>query len=555
MARPARGQDTSRVSVPCAGQRIDSISVYSAAPSVSGVRRVPVLGDIARASHVTTRASVIRRYLLLEVGDPCNELRRAESERILRAEPFIADATIVALPDSSGGVELEVRTSDETSLIVGGTVSAAAPVVRAFRLGSANFNGSALAIVGDWRDGRAYRDEFGLRVIDRQFAGNSWVLDGEARQRSLGRAVSLEASRPFYTDLQHTAWRGGGGVDDDYVDFVSGGVRHALRLDRTFMDLGGLARIGHPGELALLGTSLTVERDDPGAIPVLITTTGLQPDTASELTNRYQSHRVARLNALLGARDIRYVPVRGVDALRGTQDFPVGVQVGTELGHSVSLFGEGDDDVFASTDFYFGAGGPTNGMRMQLSAEGRRAGGAANWDGILTTGRAEQFRKLDDDDVLLLTGEWSGGWRQRVPFRLTLSDPTGGLRGFRTDDAPAGRRAVVRIEERSYRGTMSGLADVGFAAFADAGRTWAGDVPFGVDQKLRASVGVSLLASAPPGSARLWRVDLAVPVTRGAKGLEIRFSSADWTTFFWPEPRDVERTRDRTVPRSVFAWP
>jgi hypothetical protein len=412
-----------------------------------------------------------------------------------------------------------------------------------------------LTLVGDWRDGGAYRDEIGLRLIDRQFAGNSWVLDGEARQRSLGRAVSLEASRPFYTDLQHIAWRGGGGVDDDYVDFVSGGLRHALRLDRTFMDLGGLARIGHPGQLALLGASFTVERDDPSQVPVLITDAGLRPDTATALADRYDPHRVARLNALLGVRDIRYVSVRGVDALRGTQDFPLGVQIGTELGHSVRLFGAGDHDVFASTDLYLGTGDPTSGTRMQLRAEGRRAAGATEWDGILTSGRAEHFQKLDDANVVLLSGEWSGGWRQRVPFRLTLADPIGGLAGFGRADAPGGRRAVVRVEERSYRGPLFGLGDIGFATFADAGRMWAGDVPFGVDQKVRASVGVSLLAAAPPRSTRLWRVDLALPVTAGGHGLELRFSSADWTSFFWPEPRDVERTRERTVPRSVFEWP
>lgn len=544
------------MSVPCAGQRIDSISVYSNAPSVTGVRSVPVLGDIARASHVTTRASVIRRYLLLDVGDRCVELRRAESERILRAEPFIADATIVAHPDSSGGVELEVRTIDETSLIVGGRVTAAAPVIRAFRLGSSNFNGSALALVGDWRDGGAYRDEFGVRVIDRQFAGNAWVLDGEARQRSLGDAVSLEASRPFYTDLQHTAWRGGGGVDDDYVDFVSGGVRHAVRLDRTFMDVGGVARIGHPGELALIGTSLTVEHDDPSSTPVLITPTGLSSDTAPELTGRYQSHRSARLNVLLGVRDIRYIPVRGLDALRGTQDFPLGVQIGGQVGEGVKVFGAGENAVFTAADVYVGAGGPTRGLRMQLRGEGVHSADAADWEGILTSGRVEQFQKLADDDVVIAVGEWSGGWRQRVPFRLTLGDPVGGLRGFGADAAPGGRRAVVRLEERSFRGTALGLADIGFATFADAGRMWAGDVPFGVDQKVRASVGVSLLAASPPRSTRLWRIDLAIPVTRGAgHGLELRFSSADRTSFFWPEPHDVARTRDRTVPRSVFVWP
>src|SRR5690348_3911516 len=80
------------------------------APTVTGLRRVPLIGKIVREGHVITRPDIVRGFLLMKVGDGCNELRRTESERILRALPFIADATVDVLPNGRGGVDLSVTT-------------------------------------------------------------------------------------------------------------------------------------------------------------------------------------------------------------------------------------------------------------------------------------------------------------------------------------------------------------------------------------------------------------------------------------------------------------
>ena len=151
-----------RLTAACAGQRIDDIVIYSAAPSVANLQRVPVLARIARSMHATTRTELIRRFLLLDETQPCSELRRAESERILRAQPFIADADVFVIPNDHGGVDLEVRTSDEVSLVIGGSVRARRPNVSFLLLGNANLAGQGVFVSGAWRDGdrlarRVYR--------------------------------------------------------------------------------------------------------------------------------------------------------------------------------------------------------------------------------------------------------------------------------------------------------------------------------------------------------------------------------------------------------------
>jgi len=141
---------TPATQVVCRGQRIDSIEIDAEAPTVTGLRRVPVVGNVVRETHITTRDDVIRRFLLLQVGDRCSELRRAESERILRAQPFLADASIDVVPGRRGGVELLVHTIDEASLVLSASMAGQSPMLRGAKLGSGNLGGLGLATTAAW---------------------------------------------------------------------------------------------------------------------------------------------------------------------------------------------------------------------------------------------------------------------------------------------------------------------------------------------------------------------------------------------------------------------
>lgn len=551
-----RAQDT--VFVHCFGQRIDSIVVRTSAPTASFLRRVPVVHDFVSAIHVTTNPDVVERFLLLSRGDACDELRRADSERILRAQPFIADATLRAMPDSGGGVTLLVDTSDEISLVFDAAAGAGSPVVRFVRLGDSNLDGEGVYVAADWRDGGAFRDGAGARVIDNQLFGRPYTLSLQTYRNPLGSEWSVETDHPFYTDIQRFAWRLRGGSHDDYVQFANDiNSSHALRLVRSFFDVGGVLRIGPPGRLSLFGASLSGDDERPGLQPVLVTSHGFAPDTGTALVNRFTDHRIARVNLLWGVRDIGFARVRGLDALTATQDLPIGFQAGTLFGRSLSALGGRDDDIFMSSDLYVGAVGHNNALRMQAEGEGRRDNSDAAWDGLLFTGRAIEYFKPVPTNTTTLSVEFSGGWRQRIPFNFTFSDPEAGLRGYSGSNTPGGRRVVARLETRSFLGRPKGFGDLGVGGFVEGGRLWAGDIPYGVNTPTRASVGVSLLGSAPSGSPRIWRLDLAVPLNPESHGrrLELRVSNMDLTTFFLPEPGDVAATREQTVPSSVFRWP
>jgi hypothetical protein len=546
-----------RKQVACNGQRVDGIVIHSFAPTIAALRDVPVLAELVRSIHATTRPDIVRRYLLMARGDACTELRRAESERILRAQPFLADASVQAFESDSGAVELEVRTIDETSAVIGANVTSSSPFLRSTRIGSSNLGGAAMYLVGNWRHDPRFRDGYGIHFTDYQFGALPYILNVEGQQNPLGDHWQVGSAHPFLTDLQRQAWSASAGANDDYVFFAADLDRqHALSFRRQYFDIGGLIRVGPPGRLNLFGASVSGERETPSEAPVLITPVGRLVDTTTAFDGLYTSHQIARLNALWGIRNIEFVRVRGFDALTATQDIPVGFQLGTQVGRSMPALGARDNDVFVSGDVYGGMASEKTAVRVQLQGEGRHSNDFNRWDGVVTSGRAAHYLKVDDEQTLITSLEWSAGWRMRIPFALTLGQEQGGVRGYSNDVVPGGQRGIVRVEDRFLLGRPLGLGDAGFAVFADAGRLWKGDVPFGESSPVRASLGFSILGSVPPRSARLWRLDIALPLNpRGPRRLELRILSTNQTSFFWREPDDVQLARERTVPSSIFNWP
>ena len=196
----ARAQaDTPRV--PCNGQRITAITITSRAPTVAGVRQIPVVSEIARAVHTTTQPNVISRFLLLRVGDRCSELRRAESAHILRAQPFLADASITVIPSDSGGVTLDVETIDEVAAIFSATLKAKAPVFTGLRLGDANAGGEGVYLAGRWWQEAGLRDGYSFGATDYQFLGQPYQATARVARAPLGGEYHFDVQRPFLTDL------------------------------------------------------------------------------------------------------------------------------------------------------------------------------------------------------------------------------------------------------------------------------------------------------------------------------------------------------------------
>jgi hypothetical protein len=556
-ATAGQGQSLNGLPVTCKGERVTRIDIDPNPPfRINGNTVWQRAGRFAAKQHMTTRESVIRRYLALQLGDACTEVRRAESERILRAQPFIADATVLAYSDGNGGVTLSVATVDEVSLIVGLGVTAAQPHFRSVLLGEDNLAGSAMHAEARWKKGRNFRDIYAGKLVDYQFLGRPYQLRVQGGRRELGSDWDMEASHPFLTDLQRISWRTTAGSTVSYYSFRRpDAAPAALRLGRSYSDIGGVIRIGPPlGRLALVGGSISFEDEDPGGAPVIIGEGQLIPDTSQALVGRYTKHQTARVNALWGIRDVRFTRVSGFNALEGTEDLRTGFQLATLVGKGLHLLRGKESDWFGSTNLYAGTASQYVYTALEISGEGRRDQ-QGNWDGILSHGRGALYLKPFNRQTLMTDLTWSGGWRQRIPFQLTFADRDGGLRGFRNSQAGGARRVVGRLEDRYLLGRYKDVATFAVAGFADVGKLWAGDSPFGVNTPLNASAGFSLLGAFPPQSHRTFRADFAFPVRGEGHGVEVRLVVTDFTRIFRVEPQDIFNSRERSVPSSVFNWP
>jgi hypothetical protein len=534
----------------CNGEIISDISIVTQGPYEElGTRWWEAPLRFATDLHTTTQPGVVRRFLIVKEGRPCVELERAESERILRAQPFLADASIAVIPDTAGSVALLVETRDELTPVVG--VSTSGARIRALKLGEGNLLGSGTYLAGEWRDGTS-RDTYAIRGVDHQFLGRHYVFEGSYARRDHDMGDwTADLSHPFFTDQQRFAWRASAGGIRELFEFRRPDAeRVPFAFERSFVDLGAVVRIGLPGRLSLFGVSFSQEEGTPFLPPTAIE--GMAYDS---LLARHAGRRSARVNALWGLRNVRFRRVERFEGLTAAEDIRLGFQLGTLIGRSLSILNTTDDDYLLAADLYGAVGGESGMVMLSARGEGRQNYDTNRWDGVLGSARVAGIRRVSARHTVTGSVEWAGGWRQRIPFQLTLGSAPGGVRGHRRSDEAGARRAVARFEDRWYVGQLLRRADIGVAVFGDAGRVWRGDAPYGVDTPVRYAAGVSMLVAIPPRSKRTWRLDVAVPMgadpnSRWEARITHSVAGRDWR-----EPGDASRSRERSVPASVFSWP
>jgi len=543
----------------CAGQPISGIVVIAQPAFTDRLpARLEWVRRAVRRTHVNTRDDVVRRFLLMKTGDACNQIRRAESERILRAQPFLVDARIRVYDDEAGGVRLEVETRDDFSLIFEPMLQLQSPQLRGMRFGESNLGGSATLASINWRDGRAYNDVLGAKLENYAFGRGRNEFRLFAQRNRFGQDMGLEVVRPYYTDLQRYAWIGSLGGTRGPMEFRRGDLpRNALTVRREFANIGAVARVGPVGRLRLIGASLTREGQRTDAQSLLLTREGVMQDTTDAPVPTFRPQRVVRVNALLGLRALRFVPVQGFDALNGAQDVRVGMQLGLVAGRSIVVREARDRDHFVAANLYGGYGGTRSFVGLQAITEARYDRDAKAWDNFVTSGRLAWYFRPAVRQTTVLEAEWSAGRDMRVPFQLSLADRDGGVVGYRGSREAGARRLVFRADQRMVLPMRRNVADIGLAGFAEAGRMWADpSVPYSITTPWRGAIGVSVLAAVPPRSRRIWRVDFAMPISADPqRRFEVRFSSLDRSRVFWNEPRDVQAGRERTAPSSLFTWP
>lgn len=492
--------------------------------------------------HIRTQQWVIRRELLFRPGDCYDPFVLAESERVLRGYPFLATVDIYGVPQTDGTHHVIVDTHDDWSTrfdvrfkFSGGTF------IDGARLTERNFLGMGQTLGLFWQERDVTRD-YGLTYWAPQLGRSRWDFAAALGRTRAGTRAYQRIGYPFVGELGHWAGRESFLRDEQFFDYILFDDRdrdspHIVvpARDQRF-ESSLLRRFGDRGRALLAGVGISSRQlDYSGPVDIVPGDDFDERVPADSITAGPVQAQTAlrdalRIHLLFGARDVRWIERRGLDGLRGAEDIRLGVEIGGDIGRSIPAYG--DDDVTLAGLLYAAAelGGSLFAIRGRVDALRNygplRAG--SPWEDVF--GSVEAFAYLrpsrESPGMLLLRMDASGGWNTRTPFQLTLGGYRG-LRGYHRERYPGGRRLVLTVEERHYIGwPFGGLFDTGVALFADAGRIWRGDAPFGVDSGWRVTAGTGLRISFPAGGRSTLRVDLAWPVEQRTTlgDFRIRFS-------------------------------
>jgi hypothetical protein len=468
--------------------------------------------------HMRTREEVIRREILFTEDDCYDVERLRESERLVREMPFIADVDIFGVRQADGSFHVIVDTRDEWSTRVEPRFDGR---VRGLRVREDNLLGTGRHLSAFYLE----RDEervYGVSLRNPQLLATRWTGEVEAGRTATGALLTQALTYPFVGQVGRWAMRQAVHHHDRYFELW---VPHEGELvplwlperQRSF-EIGGAYRWGTRGfNRTLLGLALSGEwlsypgealfsrRLGPGEVPAEV----------PEL--RLDSLASVRLLFLTGQRNVFYVRRRALDTVNGTEDVRLGVE--TEVGIGPTLpYLSGDRNLAADLALFLGGelGSVLTGLQMVV--EGRRNHEApaerTEWNDVVGQLNAWAYWRPEEESRHLFVGSLraAGGWHVVTPFQITLGG-IAGMRGFPRYVDPGSRRVVATLEHRAYLGwPLPDLLDVGTVAFADVGKIWAGDAPFGVTSGVRANVGVGLRAAFPPGSGQTLRLDVGIPL-------------------------------------------
>ena len=536
----------------CDGQVVTAVEIRAEPPAVIGRTPPgwarPALRVLLQSPR--TEESAVRPFLLLREGDRCTEFRRLESERLLRAQPYVAEARVTPVPDGDG-VRLVVETEDDVALIVGGGVRDG--TLSRARFGNGNLFGKGMLGAATWERGGSYRDGLGAEFVhDHAFGGRQTVtLDAWRGPRD--ERYEAAVARPYLTDAQRIAWSVGYARDDAYVDFPSPGAdAPAVGYEREVYGAGWLARLGSRGRTLLGGLTVGHEVAEPQGAPVLVTRDGLVPVDAPRLAGAYRTLEATRAGAVAGVRALAFRRLAILDDRSGAADVATGVQLlgtaGYEFGdEAIAGVAGGRTDgrePFVGGDLYAGLATERSHTALSLLGEGRRPPEGGSWDDVAVSARLAWYRRAGRR-THAVSAEFEGAWDARRPYRVRLGSWDQGVRGFDGSRVAGARLAVLRLEERWSLGGFGGLAGFGAAAFADLGKVWAGDVPYGTTTSVRAGAGASLLVAVPRRSQRFYRLDVAAPLTADADAgaVALRVSRAFPFGAFGRQGGDLARAR------------
>jgi len=459
-----------------------------------------LLYRMANGLHWRTRENVIRKELLFETGQPYDPALLAETERNLRALPFIRRAEVQAVRASSSTVDVVVRTYDAWSLEITSSYSHAGGQ-STWKAGAAERNvaGEGKSVGGTYTHaGTAQNTDFSYE--DPQFL-TRW-LDYSMSVVTIPGSQIFSASliRPFYASIAGFSL----GLSADYRDqeVTNYSAQTSLgQIRRHAADVGlnygvALATSTHHTRRLKAGIMRqTMDFDSIDGMPFA----GVPP--ANEQLTSFQ------LGAEWEALD--YIKERRINRFSHEEDFNLGFGVIPNVSWAprAAALASGGSQVMPGVTLRKGYRTEPGGLLLLNGGYSSSYFTGAN-SSRLVSANVAYFHRIPNQ-TLAAHLQYVHAWKLDPAAPLTLGDANG-LRGYGLAQFSGTRRAVINLEDRIFiLDELWKLLDVGAVAFFDTGYAWPSGCREGM-LDLKSSVGIGLrLAPSRSSTNQPVRFDLA----------------------------------------------
>jgi hypothetical protein len=522
-------QDTVRVNPPsrvCEAGAITGINVVRGSvfdPDSTSIGALAWTYRLMNVLHIRTQESFVRREILLSEGECYDPFLATESERLLESYSFLTNARVTAESDGSGGQLVTVSTQDEWSTQVDvGVTYDGGPNLEKFEVTEENFLGQGIFAEFTHRERLETRTQ-AVRVSTPRLFGRTDASIEIGRDRP-GSFFNQYIRYPFIGETGRFSVRQGYSRGTSYYSYgtpVGDPLSQVVAPQfREVLEFSAAQRFGGRGRSLIAG--FTVSRDVTrfGAIEAaadddldeLVPYPGTVP---SELTRQTEERAATRVWLHLGTRQIRFQEYFGIDGLRDRLLVGLGYFLGASVGQGFGVLipdgATGADEFFGRASASFTAPLGSSILHGGGYVESRRADNG--WEDVLADAELVAYLRNDGlpGQTFFFRASVAGGWDTTMPYQMSLGGREG-LRALPEDRYPGGRAARFVFEDRVVFPWPSSTIDLGMTVFADVGRVWPGDAPFGIDSGWRTGVGAGVRIGFPRRTRHAWRADVAFPV-------------------------------------------
>ena len=457
----------------------------------------------ANKLHIDTKPAVIRGQLLFDTGDTFSERLLQETERNLRANPYLYDASIVPVAYDGVNVDLEVRTRDTWTLNPGVNFSRTGGKNEyAVQIQEKNLFGRGQELQVQW-ESDVERQALTFVFADPHFLKSYNQLAIAYSDADDGDTKYFRLARPFYAlDVR---WSAGTTLSDStfQTDRYELGKRVGeFQTQAQFYELGGgWSRGLRDGWVQRWTYGATYSESlfapVPGAAlggPLPEDRKFVYPWVGFELVEDAFQER------------------ENLDQIRRTEDVLVGFSAWARLGYAPESFGSKTDAVLGSAYARDGMDlSPTQSIFGSAWISGRYEQGEIV-NGIVGA-EARYYWKTSARSKFFASMSGTATEQLDQDQQLTLGGDTG-LRGYPFAYQAGTSRALLTLEQRYYtKWYPFRLFHVAGAAFFDMGRTWGTDVTGATSLGLLKDVGIGLrLGSSRSAFGNVVHIDLAFPL-------------------------------------------